>query len=158
MATTVFTGDREFFPGIEKIPFEGRTSDNPLAFKFYDADRQIGGKTMAEHLRFAACYWHTFCAGGSDPFGGDTQVFAWDEAGDPMWAARQRMDAAFEFFTKLGVPYYCFHDRDMAPEGSTVAESEQNLRTLVDLARERQAATGMKLLWGRRTCSTTRAI
>ncbi|MFT4615249.1 MAG: xylose isomerase, partial [Bacteroidia bacterium] len=102
----------------------------------------------AEHLRFAACYWHTFCAGGSDPFGEDTQIFPWDKPADPMAAARARMDAAFEFFTKLGVPYYCFHDRDMAPEGASVAESEANLAAMVSLAGERQQATGMKLLWG----------
>ena len=148
MATTVFTGEREYFPGIGKIPFEGKASDNPLAFKFYDAGKMIGGKTMEQHLRFAACYWHTFCATGADPFGPGTQVFAWDEPADPMQAARDRMDAAFEFFTKLGVPYYCFHDRDMAPEGNSVAESERNLQALVDIAKERQQATGMKLLWG----------
>jgi len=148
MSRSLYIGDREYFPGIGKIPFEGRESDNPLAFKFYQADKVIGGRTMEEHLRFAVCYWHSFCGKGSDPFGADTQVFAWDEANNPMQAARQRMDAAFEFFTKLDVPYYCFHDRDMAPEGSSVAESEQNLQTLVDLAQERQQATGMKLLWG----------
>ncbi|MEH6583761.1 MAG: xylose isomerase [Halioglobus sp.] len=148
MATTLFTGDTEYFPEINKIPFEGKGSDNPLAFKFYDASKMVGGKSMEEHLRFAACYWHTFCAKGADPFGADTQVFAWDRANDPMQAAKNRMDAAFEFFTKLGVPYYCFHDRDMAPEGDTVSDSERNLQTLVDLAQERQDATGMKLLWG----------
>ncbi|MFT4519651.1 MAG: xylose isomerase [Halioglobus sp.] len=148
MATNLFVGDTEYFSGIGKIPFEGKESDNPLAFKFYDADKIVGGKRMEDHLRFAACYWHTFCAGGSDPFGVDTQIFAWDAPTDPMAAARARMDAAFEFFTKLGVPYYCFHDRDMAPEGNSVAESENNLQTMVDLAGERQAATGMKLLWG----------
>jgi len=148
MTQQFFTGDREYFPGVGHIPFEGRESDNPLAFKFYERERMVGDKTMEQHLRFAACYWHTFCAKGSDPFGEDTQVFPWDEAVDPMAAARARMDAAFEFFTKLGVPYYCFHDRDMAPEGNSVAESEQNLATLVDLAKERQTETGMKLLWG----------
>ena len=148
MTQQFFTGDREYFPGIGRIPFEGRESDNPLAFKFYERERMVGDKTMEQHLRFAACYWHTFCAKGSDPFGEDTQVFPWDEAVDPMAAARARMDAAFEFFTKLGVPYYCFHDRDMAPEGNSVAESEQNLATLVGLAKERQTETGMKLLWG----------
>lgn len=148
MTSTVFTGDREYFPAVGPIPFEGRESDNPLAFKFYDAEKVIGDRTMAEHLRFAACYWHTFCAKGSDPFGQDTQVFPWDTPADPMDAARARLDAAFEFFTKLGVPYYCFHDRDMAPEGDSVAESEHRLSTLVELARERQDATGMKLLWG----------
>jgi xylose isomerase len=99
-------------------------------------------------LRFAACYWHTFCAKGSDPFGADTKVFPWDNPQDPMDAARARLDAAFEFFTKLGVPYYCFHDRDIAPEGDSVTSSEKNLQALVKLAAERQRDTGMKLLWG----------
>jgi xylose isomerase len=148
MAKNYFVGEREYFPGISSVLYEGRESDNPLAFKFYEADRLVGGKTMQQHLRFAVCYWHTFCAKGSDPFGVDTQVFPWDTAADPMAAARARMDAAFEFFTKLGVPYYCFHDRDMAPEGATVAESERNLAELVALAKERQKETGIKLLWG----------
>lgn len=148
MSTSVFIGDREYFPGINRIAFEGRESDNPLAFKFYDAERMVGNKSMRDHLRFAVCYWHTFCAKGQDPFGVDTQVFAWDQGNDPMQAARQRMDAAFELFTKLGVPYYCFHDRDMAPEGSSVAESEANLAAMVSIAAERQKETGMKLLWG----------
>jgi xylose isomerase len=148
MSQKPFIGDREYFPGIAGIPFEGRDSDNPLAFKFYDRNKQVGGKTMEEHLRFAVCYWHTFCAKGSDPFGVDTQVFPWDRSDDPMDAARARMDAAFEFTTKLGVPYYCFHDRDMAPEGDSVAASDANLQALVELALERQRETGMKLLWG----------
>ena len=148
MTESYFVGDREYFTGIGKIPFEGRESDNPLAFKFYDGNKRIGDKTMAEHLRFAVCYWHTFCAKGSDPFGPDTQVFAWDSPSDPMDAARAKMDAAFELFSKLGVPYWCFHDRDIAPEGDGVAESENNLRTMVALASERQRETGMKLLWG----------
>lgn len=148
MAHQYFVGDREYFPGIGRIPYEGRESDNPLAFKFYDRDRVVGDRTMQQHLRFAVCYWHTFCAKGADPFGVDTQVFPWDAAQDAMTAARARLDAAFEFFTKLGVPYYCFHDRDMAPEGSSVAESERNLAALVALAKERQQATGVKLLWG----------
>lgn len=148
MAKNYFVGEREYFPGISSVLYEGRESDNPLAFKFYEADRLVGGKTMQQHLRFAVCYWHTFCAKGSDPFGVDTQVLPWDTAADPMAAARARMDAAFEFFTKLGVPYYCFHDRDMAPEGATVAESERNLAELVALAKERQKETGIKLLWG----------
>jgi xylose isomerase len=108
----------------------------------------VGGKTMQQHLRFAVCYWHTFCAKGSDAFGTDSQIFPWDTPENPMMAARARMDAAFEFFTKLGVPYYCFHDRDMAPEGASVAESERNLATMSAFAKERQNETGMKLLWG----------
>ena len=148
MSRNIFIGDQEYFPAIPAIPFEGKESDNPLAFKFYDRQKIIAGKSMEEHLRFAACYWHTFCGKGSDPFGAATQVLPWDEASDPMTAARARLDAAFEFFTKLGVPYYCFHDRDMAPEGQSIAASEHNLAQLVELAGERQQATGMKLLWG----------
>ena len=148
MTRTVFTGEREYFPHIDRIRYEGRASDNPLAFKFYDPEKIIGGKTLEEHLRFAVCYWHTLCGKGSDPFGADTQVFAWDEPADPMEAARARMDAAFELFSKLGVPYYCFHDRDLAPEGADVAESERNLRTMTGLAEERQRETGVRLLWG----------
>jgi xylose isomerase len=148
MSRPVFTGETEYFPGVGQVPFEGRESDNPLAFKFYDAGKVVGDKTMEEHLRFAVCYWHTLCAGGSDPFGVDTQLFAWDNANDPMQAARQRMDAGFELFSKLGVPYYCFHDRDMSPEGESVEESEQNLQVMVEQAAERQQATGIKLLWG----------
>ena len=148
MPNHYFVGDHEYFPGIGNIPYEGRESDNPLAFKFYQRDRLVGGKTMQQHLRFAVCYWHTFCAKGSDAFGTDSQIFPWDTPKNPMMAARARMDAAFEFFTKLGVPYYCFHDRDMAPEGASVAESERNLATMSAFAKERQNETGMKLLWG----------
>jgi len=148
MSTSVFIGEREYFPGIGKIAFEGIDSDNPLAFKVYDADRLVGDKTMQEHLRFAVCYWHTFCGDGGDPFGPGTRHMPWKESDDPMQAARDKLDAAFEFFTKLGVPYYCFHDRDLAPEGSDVGDSEQNLQTLVSLAKDRQQETGMKLLWG----------
>jgi xylose isomerase len=148
MSRHYFIGDREYFPGIGRIPYEGIESDNPLAFKFYQRDRVVGDRTMQQHLRFAACYWHTLCGKGSDPFGVNTQIFPWDEPADPMAAARARMDAAFEFFTKLGVPYYCFHDRDMAPEGSSVAESEASLKAMVALAGERQRETGVKLLWG----------
>lgn len=145
--TTPFIGQREYFPGIGRIPFEGRGSDNPLAFKVYDADKRIGGKTMREHLRFAVCYWHTFCNAGADPFGPGTRRFPW-EAGSPMATAEAKVDAAFEFISKLGVPYYCFHDVDMAPDAEDIGEYERNLRHVVGLAKARQQATGIKLLWG----------
>jgi xylose isomerase len=145
--STPFIGKREFFPGIGRIPFEGAGSDNPLAFKHYDAKRKIGGKTMAEHLRFAVCYWHTFGNAGHDPFGPGTRDFAWNAA-TPMATAEAKLDAAFEFFTKLGVPYYCFHDIDLAPDSEDIAEYEKNLKRMVRLAKERQKATGVKLLWG----------
>jgi xylose isomerase len=142
-----FIGQREYFPGIGRIPYEGRDSDNPLAFKVYDANRRIGEKTMAEHLRFAVCYWHTFTNAGHDPFGPGTRRFPW-EMGSPMATAEARVDAAFEFFTKLGVPYYCFHDVDLAPDAADIGEYENNLRHMVALAKQRQQATGVKLLWG----------
>lgn len=147
MSRTLFVGETEFFPGIGRIGYEGPGSDNPLAFKAYDPGRVVAGRTMEEHLRFAVCYWHTFCANGADPFGPGTRNHPWQISADPMDNARAKLDAAFEFFTKLNVPYYCFHDRDIAPEGNTVAESEANLQALVGLAKERQQATGMQLLW-----------
>jgi xylose isomerase len=142
------TGDQEYFKGIGKIKFEGRDSQNPLAFKYYDENKTIGGKTMKEHLRFAVAYWHTFCDGGSDPFGGDTLIFPWNAGNDAIAIAKNKMDAAFEFTTKLGVPFYCFHDFDTVKEGSTIAESEKRLQTIVDYAKEKQTASGVKLLWG----------
>ena len=148
MSADPHIGTREFFPGIHKIRYEGPDSDNPLAFKAYDADRVVAGKRMEEHLRFAICYWHTFCADGGDPFGPGTRRLPWKEKSDPLAAAEDKLDAAFELFTKLGVPFWCFHDRDLAPEGTSVAESEKNLGHMVDLAAERQRTTGLKLLWG----------
>jgi xylose isomerase len=145
---TLFIGNKEYFPGISAIPFEGRDSKNPLSFKFYDKNKLVAGKTMQEHLRFAVCYWHTFCATGSDPFGSATREFPWETSGNDLENAKNKLDAAFEFITKLGAPFYCFHDRDIAPEGKSVAESEKNLQALVGLAKERQNATGVKLLWG----------
>ncbi|TWT21404.1 xylose isomerase [Luteimonas marina] len=142
-----FIGAKEYFPGIGTIPFEGPGSDNPLAFKVYDAEKKIGGKTMREHLRFAVCYWHTFCNAGADPFGPGTRRFPW-EAGDALATAEAKVDAAFEFFTKLGVPYWCFHDVDLAPDADDIGTYEKNLKRLVALAKERQQATGVKLLWG----------
>jgi xylose isomerase len=143
-----FVGQKEFFPGIPSIKFEGKGSKNPLSFKFYDRDKVVRGKTMHEHLRFAVAYWHSFCGTGGDPFGDGTRDFPWETAATPIECAKQKLDAAFEFITKLGVPYYCFHDRDIAPAGATVAESEKNLKTIVALAKERQQSTGVKLLWG----------
>lgn len=148
MSNNFFKGGKEYFPGIGKIKYEGPESDNPMAFKAYDEKRMVGGKSMKDHLRFAACYWHTFCWDGGDPFGPGTRDLPWKASSDPMKAAHDKMDAAFEFFTKLSIPYYCFHDRDMSPEGSSVAESENNLKQLVAMAKERQQETGMKLLWG----------
>lgn len=144
-----FVGNKEYFPGIGKIKYEGPKSDNPLAFKYYDPDKKIGGKTMKEHLRFAVAYWHSFCGDGTDMFGAGTQKQPWkQDAKDPMQLAEHKLDAAFEFITKLGAEFYAFHDRDIAPEGATPAESEKNLMSIVAKAKERQKATGVKLLWG----------
>jgi xylose isomerase len=147
MSITPFIGAKEYFPGIGQIKFEGRDSDNPLAFKVYDANKKIGDKTMAEHLRFATCYWHTFGNAGADPFGPGTRKFPW-EAGTPLATAEAKVDAAFEFFTKLGTPYWCFHDIDLSPDAEDIGEYEKNLKHLVGLAKARQDASGIKLLWG----------
>jgi xylose isomerase len=144
----ITTGTTEFFEDIDEVSFEGSDSDNPLAFKYYNPDEKVGGKTMREHLRFAVCYWHTFCEQGGDPFGGGTRVWPWMEYDDPVDRARAKMDAAFEFFTKLQVPFYCFHDVDMVEEAETITESEKRMQTLVDYAKEKQAESGVQLLWG----------
>ncbi|MDX1941022.1 MAG: xylose isomerase [Saprospiraceae bacterium] len=138
----------EYFKGISKIKFEGRQSNNPLAFKWYDETRTVGGKTMKEHFRFAVAYWHTFCGTGGDPFGPGTKAFPWMEASDPIQQAKDKMDAAFEFITKIGIPYYCFHDFDLIQEGATLSESTKRLEIITDYALEKQKATGVKLLWG----------
>ena len=148
MSVRPWIGNREYFPGIPRIEYEGPESDNPLAFKAYDADRVVGNKTMSEHLRFSVCYWHTFCADGADPFGPGTRSHPWNESTDRLEAAEERLDAAFEFFSKMTVPYFCFHDRDLAPEGASVVESEKNLQHLVGRVKPRQQETGIKLLWG----------
>lgn len=141
-------GSKEYFARIHKIQYEGRESDNPLAFKWYDAQRVVGGKTMEAYLRFAVCYWHTFCGTGGDPFGGGTKHFDWDNGKDAETRAFQKMDAAFEFMTKLGVPYYCFHDIDLIEEGNSAQTYEKNLQKIVDFAKQKQAESGIKLLWG----------
>ena len=142
-----FIGNKEFFPGIGKIPFEGRKSDNPLAFKFYDENKIVAGKSMKDQLRFAVAYWHTLVADGSDPFGAATLFRPWNTAADPLKAAEEKADAAFEFITKLGAPYYCFHDTDAAPDAEDISEYEQNVNKVIHMLQERQKATGVKLLW-----------
>lgn len=141
-----FVGDKEYFKGIGKIKFEGKKSDNPLAFKFYDENKSIKGKTMAEHLRFACAYWHSFCADGSDPFGKPTMVFPWTDS-NPMKNAFNKADAAFEFFTKVGTPFYCFHDIDVSPEGENADEYVANYEKVTDYLLHLQKETGIKLLW-----------
>ena len=137
-----------FFPKIEPIRYEGQESDNPLAFRWYDPDREVLGKRMEDLLRFAACYWHSFCWPGIDPFGGETLLRPWMRGGDPMEMARVKLGVAFEFFDKLGVPFFAFHDRDVAPEGVTLAESNANLVQMADEIEDEMARTGIKLLWG----------
>jgi xylose isomerase len=138
-----------YFPEVKRaIPYEGPQSDEPLAFKHYQADAPVRGKTMAEHLKFAVAYWHTLKGTGADPFGGGVYDRLWNQSPDPMDNARHAMDACFEFMTKLGVTYWCFHDRDIAPEGTTIAASNRNLAVLVNQAKTLQKSTGTRLLWG----------
>jgi xylose isomerase len=137
-----------YFPNIEKIKFEGRDSDNPLAFKFYDEKQVVAGKTMKDHLRFAIAYWHSFNNANADPFGPGTRTFPWDKSAEEVENAKYKLEAAFEFMTKIGAPYYCFHDVDMSPEGDSLAAYEKNLKTLTGMAKSYQKDTGVKLLWG----------
>ena len=137
-----------YFPQIEKIPYEGRASDNPLAFKWYEASRKVGDQTLAEHLRFAVAYWHSFCGTGGDPFGPGPRSLPWAVEGDALTRAQAKMDAAFEFITKLGVPYYCFHDVDLIDEGESIAETARRMEQITAYAAQKQAETGVKLLWG----------
>jgi xylose isomerase len=136
------------FPEISKIPYEGPQSKNPLAFRWYNAGEKVEGKTMAEHLRFSVVYWHTFRGTGSDPFGAATMLRPWDDGSDSVENAQRRARVAFEFIEKLGAPFYAFHDRDVAPEGKTLAESNKNLDAVVKVLKEEQQRTGIKLLWG----------
>ena len=139
---------KALIPSVQQIAYDGAKSNNPLAFKHYNPDEVIDGKTMAEHLRFSIAYWHSFRGNGSDPFGSGTINRPWESGKDAVTVALKRMDAAFEFFTKIRAPFYAFHDRDIAPEGKTLAESNKNLDKIVAHAKELQKATGVKLLWG----------
>ncbi|HTE22983.1 xylose isomerase [Flavitalea sp.] len=145
---SITLGNKEYFKGIGQIGFEGPESDNPLAFKWYDEKRVVAGKTMKDHLRFAVAYWHSFCNTGADPFGPGTKHFPWDASPDADQRAKDKMDAAFEFITKLGVPYYCFHDIDLVDEGNTIDEYEKRMGNIVSYAKEKQKSSGVKLLWG----------
>ena len=148
MALNIVTGAKEYFTGIDRIPFEGIESDNPLAFRYYDADKVLGDKTLEEHLRFAVAYWHSFGASGADPFGVDTKEYPWLIDSDPVQRSIDKMDAAFELITKLGVPFYCFHDFDIAVEQESLIKSEEALSKMVDYAGKKQNESGVKLLWG----------
>jgi xylose isomerase len=137
-----------YFEKISEIQFEGESSNNPLSFKYYDENKIVLGKTMKDHLRFATCYWHTFTWPGLDPFGGPTFDRPWMASGDPLQMAKIKLDAAFDFFKKIKTPFFCFHDRDIAPEGSTYSETKKNLDHIVDLMEIKMKDTGVKLLWG----------
>ncbi len=139
---------KQYFPSVEKIKFEGKESKNPLAFRYYNPEKVVYGKTMAEWFKFSMAWWHTLCADGGDPFGGQTQVHPWVGAADALQAAKDKMDAGFEFMSKIGIEYYCFHDIDLISEGSSIEEYEANLKAIVAYAKEKQAATGIKLMWG----------
>lgn len=139
---------KEYFKGIGAIQYEGPQSDNPLAFRWYDADKIVAGKSMRDWLRFACAYWHSFNGSGADPFGERTHFFEWDNNSDPLQRARDKADAAFEFITKMGMPYYCFHDVDVVDHGNDVTENESRLQKIVEYLHEKQKASGVKLLWG----------
>jgi len=144
----IVTGEKEFFKGIGQVNYEGQNSDNPLAFRWYDENRIIGGKSMKDHLRFACAYWHSFCGSGADPFGEPTHLFPWNEKSDAVERAKDKMDAAFEFITKMNLHYYCFHDVDVVDYGNDVNENDRRLQALVDYAKQKQKDSGVKLLWG----------
>lgn len=137
-----------YFKNIEKIKYEGKDSKNPLAFRWYDENQMVNGKTMKDHFRFAVAYWHSFCGNGADPFGAATRPMPWLDAADSVTRAKDKMDAAFEFISKLGVPYYCFHDVDLIDEGESIEEYERGMSIITDYALQKQKETGVKLLWG----------
>lgn len=146
MAITL--GQKEFFKGIPAIKFEGRDTDNPLAFRWYDENKVVAGKPMKEYLRFACAYWHSFCGSGADPFGEPTHLFPWNEKTDAVERAKDKADAAFEFITKLGLPYYCFHDVDAVDYTNDIKENDRRLLAITAYLKEKQEASGVKLLWG----------
>ncbi|GAA0713753.1 xylose isomerase [Aquimarina litoralis] len=148
----ILLGNQEYFKGIDQIKYEGKESDNPLAFKYYDPEKVVAGKTLREHFKFAIAYWHTFCGQGSDPFGWGTQNFGWDLSSDPIQAAKDKADAAFEFISKMGFDYFCFHDFDLVQEAPTLLESEKRLSTIVEYIKEKKKESGIKLLWGTANC------
>lgn len=139
---------KEFFPGIENIKFEGKESKNPMAFRYYDAEKEINGKKMKDWLKFSMAWWHTLCAEGADQFGGGTKQFPWNVDSDPVKAAKDKIDAGFEFMQKIGIEYYCFHDIDLVNEADTIEAYEANLKEVVAYAKQKQEETGIKLLWG----------
>ena len=145
---SVIIGNREYFKGIGKIKYEGIHSDNPLAYRWYDENKIVNGKTMKEYLQFACAYWHSFCGSGADPFGEPTHLFPWNEKTDAVEKAKDKADAAFEFITKLGLPYYCFHDVDSVDYTNDINENDRRLQKITAYLGEKQKASGVKLLWG----------
>ena len=145
-------GNVEYYKGIGDIKYEGKDSINPLSFKYYDPNKIVAGKTLKEHFRFAIAYWHTFCGQGNDPFGTGTQNFLWDKSQDPYQAAKDKADAAFEFITKMGFDYFCFHDFDLIQEGVSFKESEKRLLFITDYIKLKQKESGVKVLWGTANC------
>jgi xylose isomerase len=145
---SVVTGNKEFFKGIGQVKFEGVESDNPLAFRWYDENKIVAGKPMKEYLRFACAYWHSFVGNGGDPFGEPTHLHPWNEKADAVERAKDKADAAFEFITKLGLPYYCFHDVDVVDYTNDVNENDRRLQAMTEYLKQKQAASGVKLLWG----------
>ena len=146
--------NKEYFKGIKKIPFEGKGSDNPLAFKFYDPERVVAGKKLKDHFKFAMAYWHTLCNEGGDPFGSGTQVFPWNTSNDPVQRAKDKADAAFEFLEKMGFDYFCFHDVDLVDEADDLAKTEKRLHEVSDYIKQHQINSGKKVLWGTANCFT----
>jgi xylose isomerase len=145
---TTLTKQKEFFKTIAPIKYEGPTTDNPLAYRWYDEKRVVAGKPMKEYLRFACSYWHSFCGSGADPFGEPTHLFSWDTNTDVIERAKDKADAAFEFITKLGLPFYCFHDVDVVDYGNDISENDRRLQTMTAYLKEKQLETGVQLLWG----------
>jgi len=146
--SAIVMGEKEFFKGIPAIKFEGLGSDNPLAYRWYDENKMVAGKSMKEHLRFAVAYWHSFVGNGGDPFGEPTHIHAWNEKANAVDRAKDKADAAFEFITKLGLPYYCFHDVDVVDYTNDVLDNESRLQAITAYLKQKQDASGVKLLWG----------
>ncbi len=145
-------GNREYFKGIDKINYEGSDSKNPFAFKYYNPDQLVAGKSMKEHFKFAVAYWHSFCGQGADPFGAGTQNFPWDKSTDPLQSAKDKADAAFEFISKMGFDYFCFHDFDLIQEADSFSESEERLLYITEYIKKKKQDSGIKLLWGTANC------
>ena len=148
----IITGDKEFYKGIGAVSYEGKESDNPFAFKYYNPEQKVMGKSMREHFKFAVAYWHSFCGQGTDPFGSGTQNYPWDKSSDPIQRARDKADAAFEFITKMGFDYFCFHDVDLIDEAENLLKNEKRLHEIGEYIAQKQKDSNVKLLWGTANC------